>query len=163
MTLESKQNLISAPIDRSRWKEPPHAQEHTAETTTSYTESYGVKTICMVRNMLMRCVSSTSVHLFEEHLPTLTHSFRSDNQKVLVSKQKVSILYPSRSVFTPYDSIDLVEVVWGALDPLVVGVASPATCMCPSLAPLVRVVCLVSPLALLTLGEQCPYNQGSSI
>lgn len=48
----------------------------------------------MVRNMLMRCVSSTSVHLFEAHLPTLTHSFKSDNQKVLVSKQKVSIMYP---------------------------------------------------------------------
>ena len=60
-----------------------------------------------------------------------------------------------RSVFTPYDSIDLVEALLGALT-YFTATYGPAL-IAPSIL-LLHAMCLKSPLVSLTLGGYCLYN-----
>ena len=58
---------------------PGRLREHTIDATTSYVESYGVKTICTFRHMLNEvCCKSVSSPV-EVHPPVLTHSVKLDN------------------------------------------------------------------------------------
>ena len=83
MALQVRAETYQCTYDRSKQRNTaystrPPTQVH-YDATTSYVESYGVKTICALRHMLNEvCCKSVSSPV-EVHPPVLTHSVKLDN------------------------------------------------------------------------------------